>query len=412
MVASQILSAVTFWQEMPLSQQVLFCAAVSFIGITLIAFIVFGAVLGRLSGRRFVKSCRTISDFSNQSGEINDGNLEQFEAACFDEKTDETFMEGWESFKTARFGYPSEYIDSVKIKSRFDSSKFKIALFVTSGALFLIATVFAIYFFVGLGLQSGYDLIPVIVFLVLPVILLLSYAFVKPEKKPRETFDIMLEDLDTAVRLQRYVERKIDNRRLYEIEDRIRDVIIAEKTKPIPSKKDQIDKKLREEEALSEYEEDLDDIREELLEDLPDDQPSAGRIEVTEEETNEEEVSSDENEAVEEEATATETDTNAEPAKKPVPFEPFVAVLNEAIDHGYPKSTLRKIANILVLAFGKFTEPAQREILKNSIRRFIVSYKAAVLAERESENSAIAGTEVTGTVEADAYGEWQAPYAG
>ncbi|MDY4710223.1 MAG: hypothetical protein SO203_06565 [Eubacteriales bacterium] len=406
MVASQILSAVTFWQEMPLSQQVLFCAAVSFIGITLIAFIVFGAVLGRLSGRRFVKSCRTISDFSNQSGEINDGNLEQFEAACFDEKTDETFMEGWESFKTARFGYPSEYIDSVKIKSRFDSSKFKIALFVTSGALFLIATVFAIYFFVGLGLQSGYDLIPVIVFLVLPVILLLSYAFVKPEKKPRETFDLMLEDLDTAVRLQRYVERKIDNRRLYEIEDRIRDVIIAEKTKPIPSKKDQIDKKLREEEALSEYEEDLDDIREELLEDLPDDQPSAERIEVTNEE-----VSSDENESVEEEATATETDTNAEPAKKPVPFEPFVAVLNEAIDHGYPKSTLRKIANILVLAFGKFTEPAQREILKNSIRRFIVSYKAAVLAERESENSEVHGTEVSDTAAADAYGEWQAPYA-
>lgn len=391
---------------MPLLQQVLFCAAVSFIGITLIAFIVFGAVLGRLSGRRFVKSCRTISDFSNQSGEINDGNLEQFEAACFDEKTDETFMEGWESFKTARFGYPSEYIDSVKIKSRFDSSKFKIALFVTSGALFLIATVFAIYFFVGLGLQSGYDLIPVIVFLVLPVILLLSYAFVKPEKKPRETFDLMLEDLDTAVRLQRYVERKIDNRRLYEIEDRIRDVIIAEKTKPIPSKKDQIDKKLREEEALSEYEEDLDDIREELLEDLPDDQPSAERIEVTNEE-----VSSDENESVEEEATATETDTNAEPAKKPVPFEPFVAVLNEAIDHGYPKTTLRKIANILVLAFGKFTEPAQREILKNSIRRFIVSYKAAVLAERESENSAVHGTEVADTVAADAYGEWQAPYA-
>lgn len=391
---------------MPLSQQVLFCAAVSFIGITLIAFIVFGAVLGRLSGRRFVKSCRTISDFSNQSGEINDGNLEQFEAACFDEKTDETFMEGWESFKTARFGYPSEYIDSVKIKSRFDSSKFKIALFVTSGALFLIATVFAIYFFVGLGLQSGYDLIPVIVFLVLPVILLLSYAFVKPEKKPRETFDLMLEDLDTAVRLQRYVERKIDNRRLYEIEDRIRDVIIAEKTKPIPSKKDQIDKKLREEEALSEYEEDLDDIKEELLEDLPDDQPSAERIEVTNEE-----VSSDENESVEEEATATETDTNAEPAKKPVPFEPFVAVLNEAIDHGYPKSTLRKIANILVLAFGKFTEPAQREILKNSIRRFIVSYKAAVLAERESENSAVHGTEVADTAVADAYGEWQAPYA-
>lgn len=406
MVASQILSAVTFWQEMPLSQQVLFCAAVSFIGITLIAFIVFGAVLGRLSGRRFVKSCRTISDFSNQSGEINDGNLEQFEAACFDEKTDETFMEGWESFKTARFGYPSEYIDSVKIKSRFDSSKFRIALFVTSGALFLIATVFAIYFFVGLGLQSGYDLIPVIVFLVLPVILLLSYAFVKPEKKPRETFDLMLEDLDTAVRLQRYVERKIDNRRLYEIEDRIRDIIIAEKTKPIPSKKDQIDKKLREEEALSEYEEDLDDIREELLEDLPDDQPSAERIEVTNEE-----VSSDENEAVEEEATATETDTNAEPAKKPVPFEPFVAVLNEAIDHGYPKSTLRKIANILVLAFGKFTEPAQREILKNSIRRFIVSYKAAVLAERESENSEVHGTEVSDTAAADAYGEWQAPYA-
>ena len=64
-----------------------------------------------------------------------------------------------------------------------------------------------------------------------------------------------------------------------------------------------------------------------------------------------------------------------------------------------------------MLAFGKFTEPAQREILKNSIRRFIVSYKAAVLAERESENSAVHGTEVADTAAADAYGEWQAPYA-
>ncbi|UKI14329.1 MAG: hypothetical protein L6V85_09795 [Clostridiales bacterium] len=52
----------------------------------------------------------------------------------------------------------------------------------------------------------------------------------------------MLEDLDTAVKLQRHVERKVDNSRLYEIENRIRDVIIHEQSKPIPSKKDQLEK--------------------------------------------------------------------------------------------------------------------------------------------------------------------------
>lgn len=397
-MVAQLLSTVEFWQAFSVPERALFCGLVTVLGLTLIAFVVFGGVLGKLSGRRFIKSCKTIGNFANESGVIDDGNLEQFEATCFNEKTDKTFMEGWEAFKGARFDYPSKYVDSDKIKAKYSSKKFKVGLISTAIALLVFALVFVVYGLVQVKSAGGVDITVYCVVLALPIILMLSYAFVKPEKKTGTALDQMLEDLDTAVKLQRHVERKVDNSRLYEIENRIRDVIIHEQSKPIPSKKDQLEKQKAQE--LEMADEDLDDIRDEIFADDNVEEP------VAEEPVAEEPVA--EEPAAEVEEPAAEVEAPVEKPKKVIPFEPFVKVLDEAIEKGYSKATMRKMANILVLAFGKFQEPAQRETLKNSIRKFIVQYKAAVERERAAEAEYVAADAAT---QQEAYGEWQNPDA-
>ena len=397
-MVAQLLSTVEFWQAFSVPERALFCGLVTVLGLTLIAFVVFGGILGKLSGRRFIKSCKTIGNFANESGVIDDGNLEQFEATCFNEKTDKTFMEGWEAFKGARFDYPSKYVDSDKIKAKYSGKKFKVGLISTPIALLVFALVFVVYGLVQVKSAGGVDIAVYCVVLALPIILMLSYAFVKPEKKTGAALDQMLEDLDTAVKLQRHVERKVDNSRLYEIENRIRDVIIHEQSKPIPSKKDQLEKQKAQE--LEMADEDLDDIRDEIFSDHNVEEP------VAEEPAIEEPVA--EEPAAEVEEPAAEVEEPVEKPKKVIPFEPFVKILDEAIEKGYSKATMRKMANILVLAFGKFQEPAQRETLKNSIRKFIVQYKAAVERERAAEEEYVAADAAT---QQEAYGEWQNPDA-
>lgn len=395
-MVAQLLSTVEFWQAFSVPERALFCGLVTVLGLTLIAFVVFGGILGKLSGRRFIKSCKTIGNFANESGVIDDGNLEQFEATCFNEKTDKTFMEGWEAFKGARFDYPSKYVDSDKVKAKYSSRKFKVGLISTAIALFVFALVFVVYGLVQVKSAGGVDIAVYCVVLALPIVLMLSYAFVKPEKKTGAALDQMLEDLDTAVKLQRHVERKVDNSRLYEIENRIRDVIIHEQSKPIPSKKGQLEKQKAQE--LEMADEDLDDIRDEIFADDNVEEPVAEEP-VAEETVAEEPVA---------EEPAAEVEAPVEKPKKVIPFEPFVKVLDEAIEKGYSKATMRKMANILVLAFGKFQEPAQRETLKNSIRKFIVQYKAAVERERAEEAEYVAADAAT---QQEAYGEWQNPDA-
>lgn len=390
-MVAQLLSTVEFWQAFSVPERALFCGLVSVLGLTLIAFVVFGGILGKLSGRRFIKTCKTIGNFANESGVIDDGNLEQFEATCFNEKTDKTFMEGWEAFKGARFDYPSKYVDSDTIKAKYSGKKFKVGLISTAIVLLVFALVFVVYGLVQVKSAGGVDIAVYCVVLALPIILMLSYVFVKPEKKTGAALDQMLEDLDTAVKLQRHVERKVDNSRLYEIENRIRDVIIHEQSKPIPSKKDQLEKQKAQE--LEMADEDLDDIRDEIFADDNIEEPIA-------EEPVAEEPAAEE--------PAAEVEAPVEKPKKVIPFEPFVKVLDEAIEKGYSKATMRKMANILVLAFGKFQEPAQRETLKNSIRKFIVQYKAAVERERAEEAEYVAADAAT---QQEAYGEWQNPDA-
>ena len=183
---------------------------------------------------------------------------------------------------------------------------------------------------------------------------------------------------------------------MYEIENRIRDVIIHEQSKPIPSKKDQLEKQKAQE--LEMADEDLDDIRDEIFADDNVEEPVAEEP-VAEEPVAEEPVA---------EEPAAEVEAPVEKPKKVIPFEPFVKILDEAIEKGYSKATMRKMANILVLAFGKFQEPAQRETLKNSIRKFIVQYKAAVERERAAEAEYVAADAAT---QQEAYGEWQNPDA-
>lgn len=130
-------------------------------------------------------------------------------------------------------------------KGEIFRQKFKVGLISTAIALLVFALVFVVYGLVQVKNAGGVDITVYCVVLALPIILMLSYAFVKPEKKTGAALDQMLEDLDTAVKLQRHVERKVDNSRLYEIENRIRDVIIHEQSKPIPSKKDQLEKQKR-----------------------------------------------------------------------------------------------------------------------------------------------------------------------
>ncbi len=410
-----------FFQQLLTSEKIVFCAYICIVGLTLIGLVVFGIIMAKISSGRFRKSCKVISDFANESGVINDANLEQFEATCLDDKTNPVLLEGWESFKAARFGYPSEYIDKEKVLDRFDAKKFKVGVLVTSLVLFVIAVIVAVFAIIATREGNQYTLLFAIVAMIVPLIILPCYLPAKPKKKAEAAFDQTMDDLDTAVQLQNFVERQVDNSRLLDIQNRIKEVILAEQSKPIPSKKDQLARRKAAEEELAEREEEeesLDDIRAELF---ADDEPI---VEYAAEEEEEpapaeeptvelEEIPAEEEpapaEAVAEEEPVEEVAAEEVPAEEPKPkkevkFEPFVGVLNQVIDGEYDTATLKKIANIIVLAFGKFKEPAQREALKNSIRRFIVSYKSAAAREAaevepaEVENEEI---EVADTVEVD-----------
>lgn len=415
------------FENLLINEKIVYCSYIAVIGLVLIGIIAFAVILARIASGKFIKSCKKISNFCNDAGIINDDNLEQFEATCLDDHTNAAFLEGWEAFKAARFGYPGEHIDKERVLSAFDDHKFKLGVTVYSLVLFILDIVAAVYAIIATRDTDQYALVFALCSMIIPLIPLAIYLPFKPRKKGEAAFDQTLEDLDTAVRLQRYVERKIDNSRINEINDKIVNVILSEQSKPIPSKKDQLAKMAAFEE--DDDDEDLDDIRNEIVDsDTPEfiaDEPVVTIPSVTvpvvdmsmpgEKDVEETPV---ENAAVEEaaveeapfeetpveEAPVEETsveDTAAEdvpaedtaveekpteeaPAsKKKIKFEPFVAVLDEAIIKIKSKATLKKLGFVIVLAYGKFKEPEQREVLKNSIRKFIVSYKSAIVREAE-----------------------------
>ena len=163
-----------------------------------------------------------------------------------------------------------------------------------------------------------------------------------------------MDDLDTAVKLQNYVERKIDNNRLVDIQNRIKDVILYEQSKPIPTKKDQLERRKAAEEAAKK-EEELDDVRAELFDDEPvaaepieyEAVPTAPAAEVVAPAA-EVAAPEEETEPVAEEDAAPVEEETAQPApvaeKKVIPFEPFSNVLNQVVESDYPTTTLRKVA--------------------------------------------------------------------
>ena len=128
----------------------------------------FGIIMSKISSRKFRKSCKIISDFANESGVINDANLEQFEATCLDDKTNPAMLEGWETFKSARFGYPSEYIDKDKVLSRYCAKNFKKGVLITSLVLFAIAVVAGVYAIIVTRESNQFALLYAIVVMIFP----------------------------------------------------------------------------------------------------------------------------------------------------------------------------------------------------------------------------------------------------
>lgn len=311
--------------SLPVELKVIFIAYVIVLGIVLGGIAVFGVLIARLSGGKFLKFCRKISDFCAEAEKIDNGNLEQFDATCMDEAASPAFLEGWNAFKQVRFGYPSEHIDKQKVKAEHDTRRFKLSVTVFSLVSFLLTVVLAVstICLVTMKYTGEYRGMWALALcsLIVPLLPLAFYLPVSPEKKKDEALDLALEDLDACVHLQKMVERKVDNAALMDIENRIEQVIDSEQNKPVPSKKDQ-------------------------LEPVP------------------------------------------APPKKNIKFEPFVSVLNECITRIKNKRSLRKLAGIIILAFGKFREPGQREILKDSIRRFIRSYGDVVARERAAGEQA------------------------
>lgn len=141
-----------------------------------------------------------------------------------------------------------------------------------------------------------------------------------------------------------------------------------------------VEEEAQEEEAPVEEESVEEPAEEEVAE------PAAEVEEVAEEAPVEETVE----EQVVEEAPADEVKEEAaeevaEEAPAPTPeeiknaqiFKPFMTVLNKTLKKGYNRATLKKVAQIAILAYKKFDKPEQREEIKDFIRKFIVTYSKA-----------------------------------
>lgn len=316
--------------SMPVDLKAVFAVYLIVLGIVAGGAAAFGALLYRMSKGRFLGFCRKISDFCAEAGIIDDGNLEQFDATCMDENADPAFLEGWNSFKEVRFGYPGEFIDREKVDAVHDSRRFKLAVLLFSLISFLFSVVLSVstICLVSAKYAGEYQSLWALAIcgLILPLIPLAVFLPLCPERKNREAFDLALEDLDVCVRLQRMVERKVDSAMLEDIERRIAEIVRAEQNKPVPSKVEQL--------------------------------------------------------------------AEAKPRKK-IRFAPFVELLNQCIERIKTKSRLKKLAALLVAAYGRFREPDQRAALKDSVRRFVVSYAAATRREREA--AAASAGQVQGT---------------
>ncbi len=334
---------------------------------------VVGKGVGKKEGN--AKYAASVSKYLQDNGEVNEGNLAPFTDTCFGEKAPAAYKEGWAAFVESRFGYPSECFDKAKCVKPVKTKKSVKAkgFLAASAVLFAVAAGFATSF-TGAAVAFA---IPVVALVCYWIICAKAFKLDKKLSAEEEAaFDALMEDLDANVALQQYFDYQRDTSDLSELSDAINEIADFENNKPDvqPAPVEET------EEAPAEEEENLFADEEEVAE------PAAEVEEVAEEAPVEETVE----EQVVEEAPADEVKEEAaeevaEEAPAPTPeeiknaqiFKPFMTVLNKTLKKGYNRATLKKVAQIAILAYKKFDKPEQREEIKDFIRKFIVTYSKA-----------------------------------
>ena len=335
---------------------------------------VVGKGVGKKEGN--AKYAASVSKYLQDNGEVNEGNLAPFTDTCFGEKAPAAYKEGWAAFVESRFGYPSECFDKAKCVKPVKTKKSVKAkgFLAASAVLFAVAAGFATSF-TGAAVAFA---IPVVALVCYWIICAKAFKLDKKLSAEEEAaFDALMEDLDANVALQQYFDYQRDTSDLSELSDAINEIADFENNKPDvqPSPVEET------EEAPAEEEENLFAAEEEA---------AAEPVEEVEEVVEEAPVEETVEEQVVEEAPADEVKEEAaeevaEEAPAPTPeeiknaqiFKPFMTVLNKTLKKGYNRATLKKVAQIAILAYKKFDKPEQREEIKDFIRKFIVTYSKA-----------------------------------
>lgn len=379
---------------------------------------VVGKGVGKKEGN--AKYAASVSKYLQDNGEVNEGNLAPFTDTCFGEKAPAAYKEGWAAFVESRFGYPSECFDKAKCVKPVKTKKS------VKAKGFLAAS--AVLFAVAAGFATSFT--KAAVAFAIPVVALVCYwiicakAFKLDKKLSAEeeaAFDALMEDLDANVALQQYFDYQRDTSDLSELSDAINEIADFENNKPdvqpapveetkeAPAEEEE-NLFAAEEEAAAEPVEEVEEVVEEApIEETVEEEAQEEEAPVEEEsveEPAEEEVAEPaaEVEEVAEEAPVEETveeqvveeapadevkeeaaEEVAEEAPAPTPeeiknaqiFKPFMTVLNKTLKKGYNRATLKKVAQIAILAYKKFDKPEQREEIKDFIRKFIVTYSKA-----------------------------------
>ncbi len=370
---------------------------------------VVGKGVGKKEGN--AKYAASVSKYLQDNGEVNEGNLAPFTDTCFGEKAPAAYKEGWAAFVDSRFGYPSECFDKAKCVKPVKTKKS------VKAKGFLAAS--AVLFAVAAGFATNYTRAAVA--FAIPVVALVCYWIVcarafKLDKKlsaeEEAAFDALMEDLDANVALQQYFDYQRDTSDLSELSDAINEIADFENNKPDvqPAPVEETEEApaeeeenlfADEEEATAEPAEEVEEVaeeapveetaEEEVTEEAPveeeiveepaeeeiaepaEEEVPASTVEETVEEAPAEEVVEEAQEEVVEEAPA----PTPEEIKNAQIFKPFMTVLNKTLKKGYNRATLKKVAQIAILAYKKFDKPEQREEIKDFIRKFIVAYSKA-----------------------------------
>lgn len=335
---------------------------------------VVGKGVGKKEGN--AKYAASVSKYLQDNGEVNEGNLAPFTDTCFGEKAPAAYKEGWAAFVESRFGYPSECFDKAKCVKPVKTKKSVKAkgFLAASAVLFAVAAGFATSF----ARAAVAFAIPVVALVCYWIICAKAFKLDKKLSAEEEAaFDALMEDLDANVALQQYFDYQRDTSDLSELSDAINEIADFENNKPDvqPAPVEET------EEAPAEEEENLfadeEEAAAEPVEEVEEVAEEAPVEETVEEQVVEEAPADEVKEEAAEEVTEEAPAPTPEEIKNAQIFKPFMTVLNKTLKKGYNRATLKKVAQIAILAYKKFDKPEQREEIKDFIRKFIVAYSKA-----------------------------------